>query len=589
MAETQGMNYSHDLDSLQEGELRDLEHERRDELDEVLREWESRTRRERAREHYGRERDPVEALPQKRDREWAMREQQQKQRVQEWETREEEGRKEREARRGVSLSQETGREVKDSGWSSSLLNQLPERCEQGDGREPVKEEKLEERDLLSDLHDINDLERKSSPAESSAESGCDSEEEEGNSSEEEENTGSNSEELSEQFSDGMSEEEEEGDQSLVVRESRFDPHLREIEEVLHRELHKNESDRKLQFNDRIKGDYVPDNPASPMEMKREPPQYFPAFQGCRSLDEFLDLNRINEGTYGVVYRAKEKKTHEIVALKKLKMKNKKEGFPMNFVREINLMQKVQHPNIVAIREIVVGSNLDEIIVMNYVEQDLRKFMNTMKQPFLPEEVKTLMIQLIRGVKYLHDNWILHRDLKPSNLLLSNSGILKIGDLGLARVYGDLRKAYTPLVVSLWYRAPELLLGAKEYSTEIDMWSVGCIFGELLSKVPLFQGKSEIGQINKIFKKLGTPTEEIWPGYNDLPVVKNVTFEHHPYNKLRTRFGALLSDQGFKLMNELLIYDPRMRIKAQRSLARYFRESPLPIDPSMFPTWRAKIE
>uniref|UniRef100_A0A7N4V264 Protein kinase domain-containing protein n=1 Tax=Sarcophilus harrisii TaxID=9305 RepID=A0A7N4V264_SARHA len=225
------------------------------------------------------------------------------------------------------------------------------------------------------------------------------------------------------------------------------------------------------------------------------------------MDEFLDLNRINEGTYGVVYRAKEKKTHEIVALKKLKMKNKKEGFPMNFVREINLMQKVQHPNIVAIRE---------IIVMNYVEQDLRKFMNTMKQPFLPEEVKTLMIQLIRGVKYLHDNWILHRDLKPSNLLLSNSGILKIGDLGLARVYGDLRKAYTPLVVSLWYRAPELLLGAKEYSTEIDMWSVGCIFGELLSKVPLFQGKSEIGQINKIFKKLGTPTEEIWPGYNDLP-------------------------------------------------------------------------
>uniref|UniRef100_A0A7N4P526 Protein kinase domain-containing protein n=1 Tax=Sarcophilus harrisii TaxID=9305 RepID=A0A7N4P526_SARHA len=195
------------------------------------------------------------------------------------------------------------------------------------------------------------------------------------------------------------------------------------------------------------------------------------------MDEFLDLNRINEGTYGVVYRAKEKKTHEIVALKKLKMKNKKEGFPMNFVREINLMQKVQHPNIVAIRE---------IIVMNYVEQDLRKFMNTMKQPFLPEEVKT------------------------------NSGILKIGDLGLARVYGDLRKAYTPLVVSLWYRAPELLLGAKEYSTEIDMWSVGCIFGELLSKVPLFQGKSEIGQINKIFKKLGTPTEEIWPGYNDLP-------------------------------------------------------------------------
>uniref|UniRef100_A0A663LUY6 cyclin-dependent kinase n=1 Tax=Athene cunicularia TaxID=194338 RepID=A0A663LUY6_ATHCN len=314
------------------------------------------------------------------------------------------------------------------------------------------------------------------------------------------------------------------------------------------------------------------------------------FQGCRSVEEFQCLNRIEEGTYGVVYRAKDKKTDEIVALKRLKMEKEKEGFPITSLREINTILKAQHPNIVTVREIVVGSNMDKIyIVMNYVEHDLKSLMETMKQPFLPE-VKTLMIQLLRGVKHLHDNWILHRDLKTSNLLLSHSGILKVGDFGLAREYGSPLKPYTPVVVTLWYRAPELLLGAKEYSTAIDMWSVGCIFGELLTQKPLFPGKSEIDQINKVFKDLGTPSEKIWPGYNELPAVKKMTFTEYPYNNLRKRFGALLSDQGFDLMNNFLTYYPARRITAEDGLKHeYFRETPLPIDPSMFPTWPAKSE
>ncbi|CAJ0967038.1 unnamed protein product, partial [Ranitomeya imitator] len=242
-------------------------------------------------------------------------------------------------------------------------------------------------------------------------------------------------------------------------------------------------------------------------------------------------------------------------------------------------------------EIVVGSNMDKIyIVMNYVEHDLKSLMETMKQPFLPGEVKTLMIQLLRGVRHLHDNWILHRDLKTSNLLLSHAGILKVGDFGLAREYGSPLKPYTPIVVTLWYRAPELLLGAKEYSTAIDLWSVGCIFGELLTQKPLFQGKSEIDQINKVFKDLGTPSEKIWPGYNELPAIKKMTFSEYPYNNLRKRFGALLSDQGFDLMNKFLTYCPAKRITAEDGLKHeYFGETPLPIDPSMFPTWPAKSE
>ncbi|XP_039940384.1 cyclin-dependent kinase 11B isoform X3 [Hirundo rustica] len=552
---------------------KEREHERRkrhrEEQDKARREWERQKRREMAREHSRRERDRLEQL--ERERERKIREQQKEQREQkERERRAEERRKEREAR-----------------------------------REAVKEEKPEERDPLSDLQDISESERKTSSAESSSESGSGSEEEEEESSsegseeegeeeEEEEETGSNSEEVSEQSAEEVSEEEmseeeerENGNHIPVVPESRFDRDSAgsevEEEEVGEGSPHSNAM---------TEGEYIPDSPASsPIELKQELPKYLPALQGCRSVEEFQCLNRIEEGTYGVVYRAKDKKTDEIVALKRLKMEKEKEGFPITSLREINTILKAQHLNIVTVREIVVGSNMDKIyIVMNYVEHDLKSLMETMKQPFLPGEVKTLMIQLLRGVKHLHDNWILHRDLKTSNLLLSHSGILKVGDFGLAREYGSPLKPYTPVVVTLWYRAPELLLGAKEYSTAIDMWSVGCIFGELLTQKPLFPGKSEIDQINKVFKDLGTPSEKIWPGYNELPAVKKMTFTEYPYNNLRKRFGALLSDQGFDLMNNFLTYYPARRITAEDGLKHeYFRETPLPIDPSMFPTWPAKSE
>uniref|UniRef100_A0A8D1ICM8 cyclin-dependent kinase n=1 Tax=Sus scrofa TaxID=9823 RepID=A0A8D1ICM8_PIG len=574
---------------------KEREHERRkrhrEEQDKARREWERQKRREMAREHSRRERDRLEQLERKRERERKMREQQKEQREQkERERRAEERRKEREARREVSTHHRTVREdygdkVKASHWSRSPLRPPRERFELGDGRKPVKEEKVEERDLLSDLQDVSDSERKTSSAESSSGrrrgvSGSGSEEEE--EEEEEEETGSNSEDASGQSA---------GEPPAVwfdgIPESRFDRDSGESEEG-----EEEAGEGTPQSSALTEGDFVPDSPAlSPIELKQELPKYLPALQGCRSVEEFQCLNRIEEGTYGVVYRAKDKKTDEIVALKRLKMEKEKEGFPITSLREINTILKAQHPNIVTVREIVVGSNMDKIyIVMNYVEHDLKSLMETMKQPFLPGEVKTLMIQLLRGVKHLHDNWILHRDLKTSNLLLSHAGILKVGDFGLAREYGSPLKAYTPVVVTLWYRAPELLLGAKEYSTAVDMWSVGCIFGELLTQKPLFPGKSDIDQINKVFKDLGTPSEKIWPGYNDLPAVKKMTFTEYPYNNLRKRFGALLSDQGFDLMNKFLTYFPGRRVSAEDGLKHeYFRETPLPIDPSMFPTWPAKSE
>lgn len=232
--------------------------------------------------------------------------------------------------------------------------------------------------------------------------------------------------------------------------------------------------------------------------------------------------------------------------------------------------------------------------MDYVEHDLKSLMETMrgkKQVFLPGEVKCLMTQLLKAVHHLHDNWILHRDLKTSNLLLSHKGVLKVGDFGLAREYGSPLRQYTPVVVTLWYRAPELLLCCKEYSTPIDMWSVGCIFAEFIAMKPLFPGKSEVDQLNRIFKDLGTPSESVWPGYNELPAVQKMTFAEHPSGGLRQRIGAdLLPESGLSLLNGFLTYNPEKRLSADAALDHaYFKEQPVAIDPAMFPTWPAKSE
>ncbi|XP_066997809.2 cyclin-dependent kinase 11B isoform X2 [Anabrus simplex] len=359
-----------------------------------------------------------------------------------------------------------------------------------------------------------------------------------------------------------------------------------------RDLQRSFGEEKMEDGNGIP--FINDSPKSDVVLKDPLPPYLPAIQGCRSVEEFQCLNRIEEGTYGVVYRARDKRTEEVVALKRLKMEKEKEGFPITSLREINTLLKAQHPNIVTVREIVVGSNMDKIfIVMDYVEHDLKSLMETMKQKkqvFIPGEVKCLMQQLLRAVAHLHDNWILHRDLKTSNLLLSHKGILKVGDFGLAREYGSPLKPYTPIVVTLWYRSPELLLGIKEYSTHVDMWSVGCIFGEFLSMEALFPGKSEVDQLNRIFKDLGTPNEKIWPGYSKLPAVQKMTFAEFPVNQLRSRFGAMITDLGMDLMNRFLTYCPDERITAEDALRHtYFKEAPLPIDPAMFPTWPAKSE
>ncbi|TVY54089.1 Cyclin-dependent kinase 11B, partial [Lachnellula suecica] len=320
----------------------------------------------------------------------------------------------------------------------------------------------------------------------------------------------------------------------------------------------------------------------------------PDWKKCRSVEDYEKLNDIEEGAYGWVSRAKDSRTGKVVALKRLKMENANDGVPVTGLREIQTLMDCEHINIVGLQEVVVGEDTSKIenifLVLDFLEHDLKTLLEDMSEPFLPSETKTLLLQLTSGISYLHNNWILHRDLKTSNLLLSNRGVLKIADFGMARYYGDPAPKMTQLVVTLWYRAPELLLGAERYGEAVDMWSVGCIFGELLGKDPLLQGKNEVDQLSKIFELCGIPTETSWPSFRRLPNARSLKLPKNPVAQgsvLRAKF-PLLATQGGKLLTGLLELNPEKRPSAKQVLeSAYFQEHPRAKSTEMFPTFPSK--
>jgi hypothetical protein len=226
---------------------------------------------------------------------------------------------------------------------------------------------------------------------------------------------------------------------------------------------------------------------------------------CREVDKaYQKLNHIDEGTYGVVFRAKCRVSDKVVALKQVKLGDtrQREGFPLTALRELTVLLGLRHKNIVDVHEVVVSPKKQVFMVMEYMEHDFRSLMENMHRPFRTSEVKCLMLQLLAGTEFMHRHWVIHRDLKTSNLLMDNKGNLKLCDFGLARLYCDPVANMTPEVVTLWYRAPELLYGEKTYGTAIDMWSVGCIFGELILKEPILKGRNEQEMRDKIVELMG---------------------------------------------------------------------------------------
>jgi len=329
-----------------------------------------------------------------------------------------------------------------------------------------------------------------------------------------------------------------------------------------------------------RGEILSFRTGQPMEIKDDL-----LYGRCRFVGEYEKLNRIGEGTYGVVYRARDKRTGEIVALKKIRMEKEKDGMPVSGLREIMLLQRCKHENVVNLIQVVVGRSLSSMfLVMEYCEQDLAALLDNMSSPFLEPQTKCIFIQILKGLAYLHDMDMVHRDLKVSNLLLTNKGCIKIADFGLARELGSPLSPMTPQVVTLWYRAPELLLQAGIQSSAVDMWASGCVLGELLLHKPLLPGHSEINQLNRIIDLLGTPSEAIWPGFEQLEMVQSFELKHQPYNNLKTHFPNL-SSSGHRLLNFLFMYDPSRRATAQQALEMpYFSEEPLPCSPQLMPTF-----
>ncbi|KZT74392.1 Pkinase-domain-containing protein [Daedalea quercina L-15889] len=297
------------------------------------------------------------------------------------------------------------------------------------------------------------------------------------------------------------------------------------------------------------------------------------------------LNQVGEGTFGQVWKARNTSTGIVVALKKIRMEAERDGFPVTAMREIKLLQSLRHENVVSLYEMMV-SNGSVFMVFEYMDHDLTGILSQTQFTFTDAHLKSFCQQMLAGLAYLHRKGVIHRDIKGSNILINNAGVLKLADFGLARFYQKRRRSdYTNRVITLWYRPPELLFGTTVYGSEVDMWSAGCIMLELFTKKPVFQGNDEIHQLDVIYRIVGTPVVEQWPGMTSLPWYELVKPKEFVPNHFRQLFEKWLSPAGLDLAERLLTYDPAKRVTAVEALeAPYFKEEqPRPSAPASLHT------
>ncbi|CAB3369542.1 Hypothetical predicted protein [Cloeon dipterum] len=283
------------------------------------------------------------------------------------------------------------------------------------------------------------------------------------------------------------------------------------------------------------------------------------------MNKFQRIEKIGEGTYGIVYKARNVETNEYVALKKITLKPTGEGVPSTTIREIALLKGLKHDNIVSLMDIVHVPPMKKLyMVFEFLDMDMKKFLDCVGMAVPTKVVRSFVRQMTEGIRYCHINRILHRDLKPQNILIDmKNGKVKLADFGLARPFVVPFKNYTHEVVTLWYRAPEILLGATYYTCSVDIWSIGCIFAELLQRKAFFAGDSEIDQLFRIFRTLGTPDESIWPGVTKLGSFK-AQFPKWKMNNLRKMLPELPED-ALNLFLGMLTYDPDKRLTAMEAL------------------------
>ncbi|EGU82198.1 hypothetical protein FOXB_07258 [Fusarium oxysporum f. sp. conglutinans Fo5176] len=352
-----------------------------------------------------------------------------------------------------------------------------------------------------------------------------------------------------------------------------------------------------------------------------------SFKGCSRISDYELLGKLGEGTFGEVHRARLRKTGTLVALKKIIMHHEKDGvcrrttppknytddhkFPITALREIKLLKLLSHKNILRLEDMAIehptrqtrsaDKRKKPIVYMAtpYMDHDLSGLLDNPSVHFKEPQIKCYMLQLLEGLRYLHDSRILHRDMKAANLLINNQGILQIADFGLARHYeGDVPKAgqaygpgrrdYTGLVVTRWYRPPELLLQLRQYTPAIDVWGVGCVLGEMLFGKPILAGESDAHQLDMIWDLMGSPNEDNMPGWKQLPGADHLSPRPRTGN-LQNRFREYGSG-AVSLLKELLKLDWRTRINAVDALQHpWFKMAPLPLEPHEIPVYEESHE
>uniref|UniRef100_A0A5B7A1K1 Protein kinase domain-containing protein n=1 Tax=Davidia involucrata TaxID=16924 RepID=A0A5B7A1K1_DAVIN len=305
----------------------------------------------------------------------------------------------------------------------------------------------------------------------------------------------------------------------------------------------------------------------------------------RRANTFEKLDKIGQGTYSNVYKARDLITGKIVALKKVRFDNLEPESVKFMAREILVLKKLNHPNVIKLEGLVTSRMSSSLyLVFEYMEHDLSGLAAAQGVKFTEPQVKCYMKQLLSGLEHCHNHGVLHRDIKGSNLLIDNEGILKIADFGLASFYDpDHKQPMTSRVVTLWYRSPELLLGATYYGVGVDLWSAGCILAELLAGKPIMPGRTEVEQLHKIFKLCGSPSEEYWKK-SRLP---NATLfkPQQPYKRCIAETFKDFPPSSLPLIETLLAIDPDERGSATAALnSGFFTTEPYACEPSSLPKY-----
>uniref|UniRef100_A0A2I3H535 Cyclin-dependent kinase 2 n=1 Tax=Nomascus leucogenys TaxID=61853 RepID=A0A2I3H535_NOMLE len=272
------------------------------------------------------------------------------------------------------------------------------------------------------------------------------------------------------------------------------------------------------------------------------------------MENFQKVEKIGEGTYGVVYKARNKLTGEVVALKKIRLDTETEGVPSTAIREISLLKELNHPNIVKLLDVIHTEN-KLYLVFEFLHQDLKKFMDASALTGIPLPlIKSYLFQLLQGLAFCHSHRVLHRDLKPQNLLINTEGAIKLADFGLARAFGVPVRTYTHEV------SPFIILGYAWNSYCVANWAH-------VTRRALFPGDSEIDQLFRIFRTLGTPDEVVWPGVTSMPDYKPSfpKWARQDFSKV----VPPLDEDGRSLLSQMLHYDPNKRISAKAALAHPF--------------------